>query len=254
MSKIHPVLVAVAALPLALTACSGASDPGTAPTPSVTPSATPTTTPTAPSITPTPTPTQPAPRTAAQLTKALLELKDLPSGFSVEPDEAAAEDDVKLSSKDARCARLLALMNADNPPGSKASAGRSFSGGQEGPYIDESLDAMGSAQAVTTLQKSLKSAIGACRTITVTMPGEGSSPMQVREVSAPAAGQNPVAVRFTATGGALEGLEMTMVTTGVNDVVMALTFIAALPDDVDGAAEAAVAKATKLLGGAKAGA
>lgn len=246
MSKIHPVLVAVAALPLALTACAGGSEPGTAPTPSVTPSATPTTT---PSITPIPipTPTQPAPRTAAMLTKALLELKDLPSGFSVEPDEAAAEDDVKLSSKDARCARLLALMNTDNPPGSKASAARSFSGGQEGPFVDESLDAMGSAQAVTALLTSFKSAIAACRTMTVTVPGEGSSPIQVREVSAPAEGKNPVAVRFTATGGALEGFELIMVTTGVDDVVMALTFVAALPEDVDGAAEAAVDKATKSL-------
>ncbi|WP_328992827.1 hypothetical protein OG394_01075 [Kribbella sp. NBC_01245] len=254
MSKIHPVLVAVAALPLALTACSG-SEPGSAPTPSVTPSATPTTTPSTPSITPTPTqPSAPGPRTAAQLTKALLELKDLPSGFSVEPDEAAAEDDVKLSSKDARCARLVALMNTDNPPGSKASAGRSFSGGQDGPYIDVSLDAMGSTQAVTALQKSFKTAIGACRTITLTVPGEGSSPMQVREVSAPVAGQNPVAVRFTATGGGLEGFELTMVTTGVNDVVMALTFVGALPQEIDGATGGAVAKATKLLGGAKAGA
>ncbi|MFC0624099.1 hypothetical protein [Kribbella deserti] len=261
MSKINPVLVAVAALPLALTACSGGSDSGSAPAPttSSTPTVTPSPTP-APSVTPTPTPapsvtptpTSTAPRTAAQLTKALIELKDLPSGFSIETDEDG-DDDVKLASKDARCARLVTLMNADALPGSKASAERSFSGGQEGPYIDETLDALGSAQAVTAFQKSLKSAIGSCRTITVTIPDEGSSPVQVREVSAPVAGQNPVAVRLTATGGPLAGLELTMVSTGVSDVVLGLTFVAALPDDVDGATETAVEKATKILG-AKTGA
>lgn len=104
-------------------------------------------------------------------------------------------------------------MNAENPPGSRASAHRSFSGGQDGPFIDEAIDAMGSASAVQALQRSFKAVASACRTVTLTVPGEGSSPMQVREASAADVGQNPVAVRFTATSGALEGFELTMVTT-----------------------------------------
>lgn len=39
-----------------------------------------------------------------------------------------------------------------------------------------------------------------------------------------------------------------MVTTGVDDVVMALTFIGATADDVDGAAGSAVDKAEQVLG------
>ncbi|MFC0626262.1 hypothetical protein [Kribbella deserti] len=184
-------------------------------------------------------------RTTAELTKALLALADMPSGFSIEPDDNS-EDDVTLSSKDPRCAALVRYANADMPPGSKASANRSFSGGEQGPFIDESLDAMGSAKAVAVLQRSFQSAIKACTKLTITVPGEGRAPIVVREVSAPKVGTNPVAVRFTA-GGALEGFEVTMVTTGVKDVVVSLSMVAGLPEDIDGALEAAVGKAEETL-------
>lgn len=254
-------LVATSAASLTLVACSGGSDssggksesPVTSSTPTGTTMTSPTQGPTESTPTARPSSAPPAQRTAGQLTKALLELKDLPSGFAVEPDSEDEGADVKVSSKDSRCARLVALMNAENPPGSKASALRSFSGGQDGPFIDEALDAMGTTQAVQALQRSFRSAIAACRTVTLTVPGEGSSPMQVRQVSAPKAGRDPVAVRFTATSGALEGFELTMVTAGVNDVVLAMSFIAAAPDDVDGATEAAAGKASQLLTGSKSG-
>jgi hypothetical protein len=107
---------------------------------------------------------------------------------------------------------------------------------------------LGSDNAVAALQISLKSAVAACHQMTVTIPGQGSSTMKVTEVSAPKFGAHPFAVRMTATGGSLNGLEMTQVTAGVKDVVVSLTFVAALPDDVNGGTETAVGKAEGILG------
>ncbi|MEV4262497.1 hypothetical protein [Kribbella sp. NPDC049584] len=180
-------------------------------------------------------------------------MADLPAGFSLEDDNGDGGPDVTVSSKDPRCAKLVAYSNADNPAGSKASAGQSYSGGTQGPFIDESLDAMGSSAAVQSLQQSFKKAIRSCRTMTLSIPGEGRSPISVREVSAPQAGESPVAVRFLATGGPLEGLEVTMVTTGIGDVVLAITVVAGLPEDIDGATTAAAEKATTILKTARTG-
>lgn len=81
------------------------------------------------------------------------------------------------------------------------------------------------------------------------LEGSGrSSPISVREVSAPAVGTQPFAVRFTATAGPLEGFEVTMVTVAVNDVVVAVTVINGLPEDIEGATTAAVEKAQATLG------
>lgn len=243
-----------AALVLTMAGCSGGSSPGTA---ASSPSSTPTSTTPVVSATPTPsstpvptvTPTPaPVPRTSAQLTKALLALRDLPAGFSIDTSSDSGDDDVTLSSKDARCAKLVALSNADSPPGSKASAGASYSAGSDGPFIDESLDAMASTAAVRALQKSFKQAITSCRTMTLTIPGQGRSPISVREVAAPKSGTDPVAVRFTATSGPLEGLEVTMITTGVNDVVLGLTVLAGDADTIEGATAAAVHKAQAVFG------
>ncbi|GAA3093233.1 hypothetical protein JOF29_007070 [Kribbella aluminosa] len=249
--------VCAAAALLAFTACSGSSSTGSS-TPSRAPASAPSSAPatptpgpsetpvTAATAVPSPVPAKPA-RTAAQLTKALLALSDLPAGFSLEKNGSGDNSDVTVSAKDSRCAKLVALTNADNPPGSKASAGQSYSGGAEGPFVDESIDAMGSPAAVRALQKSFKQAITACRTLTLKVAGAGSSPISVREVSAPRAGTDPVAVRFTATSGALEGFEVIMVTTGVDDVVVAVTVVNGLPDDVDGATSTAVEKAQRIL-------
>jgi hypothetical protein len=238
---------------LALAACSTGTS-----TPSSTRSSTPTPTMTTPAVTtptaipPSTTPAKTA-RTAANLTKALLALADLPPGFSLEKDDSSDGADVAVSSKDSHCAKLVAYTNADNPPGSKASASQSYSGGAQGPFVDESIDAMASPAAVRALQKSFRQAVAACRTMTLKIPGEGSSPISVRQVSAPQAGTDPVAVRFTATSGPLEGFEVTMVTAGVDDVVLAITVINGLPEDIDGATTTAVEKAQDVLGTTQSG-
>lgn len=240
--------IAATALIVALTSCSG--DPestGTAP-PSVTPTTASATTPT-PVAPPTPTkpPVAPA-RTAAQLTKALLGLDDLPAGISIDTDSGDEGDDVTMSSKDPKCARLVAYSNAETAPGSKASAYRSFSASEQGPFIDEGLDALGSPVAVQTLQNSFRQAIRSCRGMSLSIPGEGRSPITVREVSAPKVGSGPAAVRYSASSGPLEGLEVTMVSTGVQDVVVSVTVMGGAPGDIEFLTKAAVDKVTKTLG------
>ncbi|WP_350275660.1 sensor domain-containing protein [Kribbella sp. HUAS MG21] len=265
MTKSLRAVACSAVLMLAFTACSGGTDSGS-PTASSTPSSTPaptsTTPATAPSSTPSSTPPAASPsavpsavpkRTAAQLAKALLVLADLPPGFSIEKDAAGDDADVTVSSKDSRCAKLVAFTNADNPPGSKASAGQSYSGGAQGPFIDETIDAMGSPAAAQALQKSFRQAVTACRTMSLKVPGEGTSPISVREVSAPDVGTDPVAVRFTATAGPAQGFEVTMVTAAVDDVVVAVTVVNGLPEDIEGASTAAVEKVEDTLAASTSG-
>jgi hypothetical protein len=237
---------AVAAASVGLSACAGASKTETTPSPSATTASPPTT--------PSPTSTQASVRTVAQLKSALLVLDDLPPGFSAEPAGAGGDDSGSSSSKDAKCGPLVKLMNAKVAPGSKASAKVSLSGGQDGPFIDESIDALDSADAVAALQASFKSAVKDCRQLVITMPGQGSATVKVAEVSAPKFGDHPFAARMTATGGPLDGLEITQVTAGVKDTVVSITFVAAVPEDVDGGTEAAVTKAQDVLGGATPGA
>ena len=237
------------------TASSSASSPTTTASPTSTASS-PTTTasPTSTGSPTTTTTTSLRPRTAAQLKSALLELADLPSGFALEPSGAGGDDDGSSSSRNPKCAALVKLTNADVAPGSRASAKVSLSGGQSGPFVEESIDAMGSAESVKALLASVKSAVAACGRLTVTIPGQGTSTMKVAEVSAPQFGDHPVAARMTAAGGPLDGLEITQVTTGVKDTVVAITFIMASPDEVDGATQDAVEKAEAVLDGAKSGA
>jgi hypothetical protein len=255
MSKIASFpLAALAAVSFTLTACEGDKNSGSStPTTSAPSSTAPTTS--APPSTPTATPASSAPvkRTDAELTKALVALSDLPSGFAVEPNDPSG-DGGAFSSKNTKCRTLVNYLNADEAPGSKATAARSFSGGEEGPYIDFGLDGVGSSKAVTALQQTFRTAVNTCKTVTLRISGLGTSPMGVREISAPRFGEHPFAFRLTGTSGPLQGLEFTAATTGLNDVVLSVGVLAGQPGALDGATEAAVTKARKVLRGTKSGA
>jgi hypothetical protein len=85
--------------------------------------------------------------------------------------------------------------------------------------------------------------------VTIKIAGQGRSTMLVAQVSAPSFGDHAVAFRMTADGGRLDGLEITEVTSGVADVLVSISFVAAIPDDVDGTTKAAIDKAREVLGG-----
>lgn len=231
-------LALTTALTLSLTACGGddkksATPPATTPTPRVSPSA------------PTKTPSGPVLRTTAELTKALLMLSDLPAGFTQAKDEA--DDGSKpFSSSSSRCKTLVKYLNASKAPGSKASVTRSFAGGQEGPYIDFGLDAMGTVGKVADLQEEFADAVESCSKVTLRVEGEGSTSMKVEKIDAPQYGTGPFAFRLTGTSGPKRGLEATFATAGVKDVVVSVSVLAG-QGELEAATEAAVSKAQQVL-------
>jgi hypothetical protein len=237
-------LVVVAAVSLTLTACGG-DKPSGSPSPSSTPSVTASPTESTPSDQPTE--TGPVKRTKAELTKALLELKDLPSGFSNEEPDPADKGSTPFSASTSKCKTLVKYLNADEAPNSKASAQRSFAGGQEGPYIDFSLDSMSTSKAVGKLLTSYREAVASCKKVSMRVQGEAATPMEVVEVSAPKFGDDPFAFKLTGTSGPKEGLEYVAAVTGVGDVILSVGILAGQPGELDGATEAAVEKARIIL-------
>ncbi|WP_460629319.1 hypothetical protein [Intrasporangium mesophilum] len=253
MSRLAAFAVPVAVSLVALTAaCSGPGAPAASPATSVPASSAAATATESPTSRPNATATTQSPqarsRTKAELEDALLTLDDMPSGFSAEPvgsDEGGAP---RITSTNPKCAEFVKYSNAEKAPGSLASASASFSGGQDGPYIDEYLDALGKPANVAALHKKLKAAVASCSKVTLTLPGVGKSTMLVRAVKAPAVGDAPVAFRVTADGGALDGFELTQVLVGASDVEMTMVFIGAYPEEIEGATQAAHEKATAKLG------
>ncbi|TCC65418.1 hypothetical protein E0H73_00250 [Kribbella pittospori] len=234
-------LALAAALSLSLTACGGddkknaaapSTPAGTTPAPSVTPSA--------------PKPSGPVTRSSAELTRALLALSDLPTGFSQEKEDP--EDTSKpFSSPTSKCKTLVKYLNATEAPGAKASVTRSFSGGQEGPYIDFGLDSMGTAAKVADLRETYDDAVSSCSKVSLKIEGESSTSMMVEEISAPKAGTGPFAFRLTGTSGPKRGLEYTAAITGVNDVIVSVGVLAGQGSEFEAATEAAVTKAQQVL-------
>lgn len=237
-------LVVAAAVSLTLTAC-GEDKPSASSTPSSTPSVVVTPTESTPSETPTE--TGPVKRTKADLTKALLELKDLPSGFSKETDDPGDEDSKPFSSPTSKCKTLVKYLNATEAPGSKVSAHSSFAGGQEGPYIDFGLDSMSTSKAVGELVTSYKEAVGSCKKVTMRVDGQGSTSMEVAEISAPKFGDGPFAFKLTGVSGPKEGLEFVAAVTGIGDVILSVGILAGQDGELDSATEAAVEKARLVL-------
>jgi len=185
-------------------------------------------------------------RTTAELTKALLELADLPGGCT-EDKEEPDEDAKPFSSPSSRCKTLVKYLNATKAPGSKASVARTFTGGQEGPYIDFGLDSMSTAEQVAELRDSYAEAVESCTKVTLKTDGAGSTSMKVETITAPEYGSKPFAFRLTGTSGPKRGLEYAAVVTGVDDVIVSVGVLAGQGTELDAATEAAVTKARHVL-------
>jgi hypothetical protein len=238
-------LALVTALSLSLTACGGddkddaaaqSTPAASTPTPSVTPET--------PDVTGSPAAT--VKRTSAELAKALLELADLPEGYQLEKDDPAGDAEKPFSSASSKCKTLVKFLNANEAPGAKATTHRSYSAGQEGTFVDFGIDAMGNKDEVAYLQHAYKKAVTSCPKVTMKI-GAGSYSMEVEEISAPQFGTDPFAFRLTVTSGSRRGLEFTAATSGVEDVVVSVTLLAGQDGELEGATEAAVAKAQQVL-------
>ncbi|NIK61135.1 hypothetical protein [Kribbella shirazensis] len=231
-------LALAAALALTLTACGGEDRKDAAQPPAATPSQTPSATPSAPAA--------PVTRSTTELTGALLELADLPTGFSEDNDEEDP-DSKPFSAPTSRCKALVKYLNATKAPGSKASVSRTFTGGQEGPYIDYGLDSMGTADEVTDLRDAYAEAVDSCTKVSLKTEGSGNTTMKVEEITAPAYGTKPFAFRLTGTSGPKRGLEYAAVVTGVGDVILSVGVLAGQGTELDPATETAVIKARQVL-------
>lgn len=252
LSSLRRLLLPVA-LVLAMASCAGGGTNRPAGGASGSPSTTASSTPSSPSSQPTTTPTplvSPPPtavkRTSAQLSKALLALKDLPAGFEV--DKGGGDDGTTISSSKKTCAPLVRLMNSTKVAGSKAQANRSFSGGQDGPFVDETLDAMGTGSAARAFVENYRAAVNDCRSVRVSVPGVGSSDVAVRKISFAKIGDDTFAARFRAKGGPLEGLEIIQAGVQSGDVVVGVTAIGLDGPDAEAATQDAATKASQKLG------
>ncbi|MEU4392936.1 hypothetical protein [Kribbella sp. NPDC023855] len=232
--------VLAAAVSLTLTACGGDS-PGSSASPSSTPSVI--ATPADSTPTETPTETGPVKRTKTELTKALLNLKDLPSGFSTETDGHT----LAFSAPTSKCKTLVKHLNADEAQDSKASANSSFTAGQEGPYLDFRLDSMNTSKAVGKLLTSYREAVASCKKVTLRFNGQGSTSMDVVELQAPEFGDTPFAFKLTGVSGPKKGLEFATAVSGIGDVALTVAILAGQPGELDSATEAAVEKARIVL-------
>lgn len=257
-----PVLhsASVVAMTVTLAAVSGCASqsrsaastrPTTAASPSAQPPATPAPAPatTAPSSAPSSATPPATARTAADLTKALLSIEDLPPGFEVDPagGSGSGKDDARVTSPKAACAPLVKILQDDQPVGSSARAGTSFSGGQDGPSIDQTLDSWPSRATAAAFVAGYRQAVQACSQVQVQVPGVGRSTVSVRPVSFGKIGDGLFAARLTAPAGPLQGLEVLQVAAQSGDVVVGMNFMSADPGDAEGATQDAVDKVDKEL-------
>lgn len=186
-------------------------------------------------------------RTLATLKQALLAEKDLPSGYTV---EAKADDNGATPvarSKDPKCQSFVRLINAEALPGSKASALTAFSGGPDGPFVEEWLEAMGGAAAVEKVQAEIKASVDECHEVTVSLPGAGAADMSLTAVEPPAVGAGPVAYQLAAGSGALDGFEITFVHTRVGDTLLTMDFVSIDPEAIPALMGSAHDKAARVL-------
>lgn len=193
-----------------------------------------------------PSSTSPA-RTTAVLKQALLAAEDLPKGYAMQPEAEEGGATPVASSDDPSCRAFVRLINAQRLPGSKASAIAAFAGGNEGPFVEEWLEAMNGTAAVSEVQGQLRSSVASCHQVTVSLPGAGSAPMDLTSVRAPAVGSDPISYRMTARHGALGGFEITFVHTRVGDTLLTMDFVAIDPEQIPVLLRAAHTKAAAKL-------
>jgi hypothetical protein len=115
------------------------------------------------------------------------------------------------------------------------------------PFLIEEITTVGNPGHVADVLGALGGATQGCAKVTMRIPGVGSSTMTVSSVPPPAHGDHPTAVRIVGVSGPLRGLHITLVTTGVQDAVVQLTFIQASESDIEGLTEAAVERVTKAF-------
>lgn len=226
------------------TATTASSGQPTAAAPKTSPSAS--RSPSAPTTSRSPSTAPSAQLTASELRKALLGIKDVPPGF--ERDTSTDRGEGGVSSRRPSCAPLVRLLNGPKLPGSVATASTAFSGGSDGTYLQEDLDAMRSAEAAAKVIEGYRAAVKQCKSIRFVDPEAGAAALAVREISFAELGDDSFAARFRAGAGPLEGLEIIQVGAQSGSVVLGMALIGFHPADAEAATQQAMDKLRDQLG------
>lgn len=181
-------------------------------------------------------------RSAAQLAQGLLTLAEVPAGMAVLPGVQQSPGDSGAVVGRRPCRTLVRLLDSGRRPGSSATARITFSGGQDGVLLDETLDAMGSGVAAKRVVDTYAAAVHGCREVTLHTPGKRRSGLRARAVPWGDQGDDRFAVRFTGRSGPLKGFSALLVLARAGDVVVALTCLGTSDTAAAARAEDAVGK------------
>lgn len=188
-------------------------------------------------------------RTPGQLRAALLGLEDVPSDFDTLAPAAvgSASNTGPASSSRPACQALVRLLNSRHYPGSTAAAKVTFAGGEQGPFLDETLDAFGSDSRGRAAVQDYRRAVQGCGDVQLAAGKGLPGTLHARVVGWPHVGDDTLAVRFTGRSGALKGFQVLLVVVQTRDVVAGLTFLDTGRDVADTSVRAAVTKAQQRL-------
>ncbi|GAA1962698.1 sensor domain-containing protein [Catenulispora subtropica] len=201
------------ALLLSLGTAAGCGSSKSAPKPTATSASTPTAGTASSPATSGPSPSATA-LSADDLEARLLTVADLPSGFSVDSDNADANG--TISATDPRCRPLVDLMNSDGKPsGAVADADTSFTRSELGPNIATGLASFPSTQDAQKLMDSVTKAMRACTELTETDKDGTSYDFAVAPLESPKTGDAVGAIRMSADiGGYPAQIDIVLVRVG----------------------------------------
>lgn len=179
------------------------------------------------------------PREPAEVSRALLDTSSFIAGIHVVPTPTS----VTITSSNATCGPFVT--------GAGEKTGYAIIAFQDDidpfPFLIEDITTVGNSGRVADFLAALDGSTPGCSKVTVKVPGAGSGTMTVSRVTPPAHGDHPTAVRVVGASGALRGLYLTLVATGVEDAVVQLTFIQATDSDINGVTADAVDQARKVF-------
>jgi hypothetical protein len=197
-------------------------------------------------------------RAPSELTSALLTVDSFVAGVHVVPAPAgggsvgaSGSSDATVTSSDPKCAAFVTDSHAGGPgkaPGVTGHADIAFQDDTDpAPFLLEQIVTVGTAAHVADVLAALDASYHGCPKVTMTTPGAGPSTMTVKGVAAPAHGDHPTAVRLVGASGPMRGLHITLVSTGVVDAVLTLSFLQASESDIEGVTADAVERATGVF-------
>lgn len=185
-------------------------------------------------------------RGAADLNRALLGVREVPSGFAVS-DSSSGTVGAEVSSYRRSCAALVRLLNTDRVPGSRTEADVAYAGTKTGAALQQSVDALGSKAAARATVESYRTALRGCGEVSLSMGLAGTTPVLVEPLSFRGV-ERTQAARFTVTQGPLAGFQLIRSVSQAEDLVVGATYLGVHTADAEAITAKAVRKVETTLG------